>query len=145
MDDIDRSILNVLQDNARLSYRKIAEKIGTTAATVSSRVQEMETKGIIKKYTVLLDYDKLSKVTLLLTVNADVSKIYRVTEEIQKFVEVCCILRVTGSFDLVALVRCDGHQGACELLDNISSIDGVRNVTSQVVLETIQESLCVRV
>ena len=144
MDDMNKLILNVLQENARLSYRKIAEKIGTTAATISARVQEMETEGIIKKYTVLLDYDKLSKVTLLLTVDADASKIGGVTEKIVQVPEVCCVLRVTGPFDLVALVRCDGHRGARQLLDIINSIEGVRNVTSHVVLETIQESLCVR-
>lgn len=52
MDDIDRSIVNVLQENSRLSFRKIAELIGVTAATVSARVQSMEQKGIIKKFTV---------------------------------------------------------------------------------------------
>ena len=143
MDDTDRRILNVLQENARLSFRKIAENIGTTAATVSSRVQDMEENGIIKQYTVLLDYDKLGKDTLLLTVDVDLSQIDAVVKTVVALPEVCCILRVTGTFDLVLLVRCDGHTGARALLDSIKSIEGVRAVKSQMVLETIQEKLCV--
>lgn len=144
MDDIDRSILNILQENSRMSFRKIAENIGVTAATVSARVQNMERKGVIRKYTVLLDYDQLDKITLLVTVDADLSQIDDVISKIVGFHEVCCVLRVTGGFDLVALVRCDGHKGARAFLDKMKSITGVRNVDSQVVLETIQESLCVK-
>ncbi|MBU7028885.1 MAG: hypothetical protein HXS48_18260 [Theionarchaea archaeon] len=55
------------------------------------------------------------------------------------------MLRVMGGFDLVALVRCDGHKGARTLLDMIKSIARVRHVESQIVLETIQEGLCVKV
>jgi Lrp/AsnC family transcriptional regulator for asnA, asnC and gidA len=144
MDEIDRSILNVLQDNSRLSFRKIAQKIGVTAATVSARVSDMENKGIIKKYTVLLDYDQLDKETLLITVDADLSRIDDIVQVMAEFPEICCVLRVTGNFDLVALVRCDGHKGARKVLTGIKSIPGVRMVNSQMVLQTIQETLCVR-
>lgn len=145
MDDIEKSILNVLQENSRLSFRKIAEKIGVTAATVSARVEDLERKGIIKKYTVLLDYDKLGKVTLLVTVDVDLSKIDAIFQELVELPQVCCVLRVTGACDLVVLLRCDGHRGARRVLDTIQSMEGVRNVASQIVLETILESLCVKV
>jgi DNA-binding Lrp family transcriptional regulator len=144
MDEIDRSILNVLQDNSRLSFRKIAQKIGVTAATVSARVSDMEDRGIIRKYTVLLDYDQLDKETLLITVDADLSRIDEIVQVIMELPEICCVLRVTGNFDLVALVRCDGHEGARKVLNDIKSIPGVRMVNSQMVLQTLQETLCVR-
>lgn len=144
MDEIDRSILNVLQDNSRLSFRKIAQTIGVTAATVSARVSDMENRGIIKKYTVLLDYDHLDKETLLITVDADLSQIDDIVKTMVGLPEICCLLRVTGAFDLVALVRCDGHEGARHLLNHLKSIPGVRMVNSQMVLQTLQEDLCVR-
>jgi Lrp/AsnC family transcriptional regulator for asnA, asnC and gidA len=144
MDDIDRRIINVLQENSRLSFRKIAQHTGVTTATVSARVQELEKKGVIKKYTVLLDYDLLEKVTLLVMVDADLSKIAEVAESVGSLDEVCCVLRVTGRPDLVVLVRCNGHKSAGEFLDTLESIEGVRDAASQVVLETMKEGLCVK-
>ncbi|MBU7030958.1 MAG: Lrp/AsnC family transcriptional regulator [Theionarchaea archaeon] len=145
MDELERNILNILQENSRLSFRKIAEKIGTTAATVSSRVEDLEKKGIIKKYTVLLDYDQLNKITLLLTIDTDLSVIDDVVARLSELKEVCCVLRVTGDFDLVVLVRCDSRRDAGLLLHTIHDIEGVRDIASQVVLETIKETLCVEV
>jgi Lrp/AsnC family transcriptional regulator for asnA, asnC and gidA len=143
MDELDRRILNVLQENSRLSFRKIADAIGSTAATVSSRVQAMEKNGIIKKYTVLLDYDILEMVTLLITVNANLSHIDEIVEAICGMREVCCVLRVTGRSDLVVLVRCENRKAAGKLLDQLYTIPGVATVNSQIVLDTIQEGLCV--
>jgi Lrp/AsnC family transcriptional regulator for asnA, asnC and gidA len=145
MDKLERNILNVLQENSRLSFRKIAERIGTTAATVSSRINDMEEKGIIRKYTVLLDFDQLHKITLLLTIDTDLSVIDAVQNQLSALKEVCCVLRVTGDFDLAVLVRCDSRKDAGTLLHTIHNIEGVRDIASQVVLETIKETLCVEV
>ena len=59
IDKTDRDILNALLDNSRLSYRQIAVKIGVSVATVLKRVKALEDAGIIRKYTALLDYEKL--------------------------------------------------------------------------------------
>lgn len=143
MDELDRHILNVLQENSRLSFRKIANAVGSTAATVSSRVQIMEKEGVIKKYTVLLDFDVLDMLTLLVTVNADLSYIDEIVETICNMREVCCVLRVTGNSDLAVLVRCENRKNARTFLDQLYKISGVTTVNSQIVLDTIQEELCV--
>ena len=58
LDDLDKNILSVLLDDSRLSYRQIAKKTGVSTATVMNRMKELE-KEIIKKHTVILDYEKL--------------------------------------------------------------------------------------
>jgi len=58
IDALNRHILSVLLDDSRLSYRQIAKKVGVSAATVMNRVKELE-KTIIKKYTTILDFEKL--------------------------------------------------------------------------------------
>ena len=57
MDDIDRRILRVLEADARTSLRKIAEEVGVALGTVSNRVRRLESLGVIRGYTVLLDPD----------------------------------------------------------------------------------------
>ena len=59
IDATDQKIINLLLDNSKLSFRQIAEKTGLSAATVMKRVHILEKEGAIKKYTTLLDYEKI--------------------------------------------------------------------------------------
>jgi len=58
LDDTDRSIIRVLENDARTSMRSIAEKVGVSLGTVSNRVKKLEESGIIKGYRVLIDPDQ---------------------------------------------------------------------------------------
>lgn len=55
MDDLDRKILSLLVQNARMPVKEIAEQVSLTSPAVSSRIHKMETDGIINGYTVLLN------------------------------------------------------------------------------------------
>ena len=55
MDDLDRKILSLLVQNARMPVKEIAEQVSLTSPAVSSRIHKMETDGIISGYTVLLN------------------------------------------------------------------------------------------
>jgi Lrp/AsnC family transcriptional regulator, leucine-responsive regulatory protein len=59
IDDLNWSILEELQKNARLSTTEIGRRIGLSAPAVADRIEKMEELGIIKGYHTLLDYDKL--------------------------------------------------------------------------------------
>ena len=59
MDETDVKILKQILLDARLSYRKIGEKIGVSPPTVLSRVQKLEKKRIITSYSAILDHEKL--------------------------------------------------------------------------------------
>ena len=50
MDDIDRKILKLLQENARMSLKTIAEKTFLSSPAVSARIERMENDGIILGY-----------------------------------------------------------------------------------------------
>lgn len=55
LDDLDRELLRLLLEDARLSFRRLAEETGSTVPTVASRVRRMEELGIIEGYSVRLD------------------------------------------------------------------------------------------
>ena len=59
LDDTDRSIIEVLERDARTSLRRIAEEVGVSLGTVSNRVKKLEEKAIIKGYRVILDSEKV--------------------------------------------------------------------------------------
>ncbi|MFK8013563.1 MAG: Lrp/AsnC family transcriptional regulator [Marinicellaceae bacterium] len=70
MDKSDIKILTELQANGRISNIDLAKKVDLSTAPCWRRVQVLEKKGFIKKYTALLDHEKVG---LLITAFAHVS------------------------------------------------------------------------
>ena len=66
MDDIDRKLLALLEENARLPVAILARKLGLARTTVQSRIERLETSGTISGYTVRLGQS--SRPTLRATV-----------------------------------------------------------------------------
>jgi DNA-binding Lrp family transcriptional regulator len=59
IDDVDRAILHALQEDARnMSWGDIAERTGTSDGTVRKRIQWLESTGVTKGYSAIVDYPK---------------------------------------------------------------------------------------
>ena len=59
MDSIDKQIIDMLQHNARTPLKTIAEKVFLSSPAVSTRIEHLEKKGIIKGYTATIDKEQL--------------------------------------------------------------------------------------
>jgi Lrp/AsnC family transcriptional regulator, leucine-responsive regulatory protein len=59
IDDIDKKIIEELSENSRLSMSELGRRINLSSPSVTERVRRMESFGIIKKYTLEIDYEKL--------------------------------------------------------------------------------------
>ncbi len=64
LDKTDIMILELLQENAKLTVAQIAKKVGKGISTVHSRIQNLKELGIIQKYTAVLDPSKLGRTTV---------------------------------------------------------------------------------
>lgn len=58
MDDIDRSLISALQDDARSSYAELGRRVGLSAPAVAERMRRLETSGIITGYHASIDLKK---------------------------------------------------------------------------------------
>ena len=61
LDKADLAILKLLQTNARMTVKEIAEKIHLSTTPVHERIRRLEQTGVIKQYAALLDYAKVKK------------------------------------------------------------------------------------
>ncbi|GAM12358.1 Lrp/AsnC family transcriptional regulator [Mesobacillus selenatarsenatis] len=59
IDDTDRKILDELSRNSRLSMSELGRRVNLSSPSVTERVRQMESFGIIKNYTLEIDYEKL--------------------------------------------------------------------------------------
>ena len=60
LDELDQKIVQLLIENARMSYSELGEKTGISRVAVKMRVQALEQRGVIEQYTAIVNPQKLS-------------------------------------------------------------------------------------
>ncbi|WP_435097493.1 AsnC family transcriptional regulator [Halarchaeum sp. P4] len=66
LDDIDREILRLLAEDARRPYSEIAEAVDRSPPTVSDRIDRLEELGVVRRFTVDVDWERLATGTAVL-------------------------------------------------------------------------------
>lgn len=85
IDEVDKTVLNVLQDDSRTAFARIAEKLNVSEATVFTRVKKLVEKRVIKRFTALVSPDMVGKtITAFVLINADPKKAPESTGNIER-------------------------------------------------------------
>jgi Lrp/AsnC family transcriptional regulator, leucine-responsive regulatory protein len=104
LDELDVGILRLLQEDARQSFRTLAERLKTTTPTVSFRVKRLEEVGIIQGYRVQVDPLSVGGTPHLLRLQVRPAALDKVADRLREMEAVEEILHLTGS-SLVVRVR----------------------------------------
>ena len=140
LDEIDKKIIKVLQDDARTSLRKISELVKVSLGTVSNRVKRMEANGVIKGYSVILDPDQIGwELNVVIGLRIQKGRLIEIQERIAKDSRVNGVYDVTGDFDSMVIARAKNRKDLDDLSKNVLSIDGVERSITHLVLNTVKE------
>ncbi|MEA2038095.1 MAG: Lrp/AsnC family transcriptional regulator [Nanoarchaeota archaeon] len=140
LDETDKNILRVLVDNAKLSYREIAKKVGVSVATVMHRVNNLEKEKVIKNYTTIVDYDKLNfDVEIMIEMRIAKGKLFQVEKEIAHHPNVFAVYDLTGGFDAAILARFPNRRRMDNFLKKIQTYPFVERTNTRLILNTIKE------
>lgn len=108
IDNISLKILGLLQENARMSYTEIGQKIGMASTSVKERIEKMEDAGIIKQYTITLDNEKLGyPIDAIITLScsgAYTPKEQVIVDMLSEYPQVLEVLRISGKNDFLVKV-----------------------------------------
>ena len=140
IDDIDKEILRMLQDNARVSFRKIAKKLNVSETTIFMRVRKLLRKKVKKRFTAIVSPEMLGKnITAFVLITADPKKLQTVLEMLSKIDDVYEVYDVTGSYYAIVKVRTEDQKKLTKIIDEIGMIDGVMGTETALVLRSIKE------
>ena len=147
LDDIDRQILALMQENCRLPLAKIGEHVGLSAPSVMERVKKLEDSGIITGYRAILNARLLGNdITAFIGVSTGhPHAIEQFEREIAAFEDVLECHHVTGTHTLMLKAKTRNTSSLEELISRIRSIDGVVRTETMVVLSTHTERVTVPV
>jgi Lrp/AsnC family leucine-responsive transcriptional regulator len=145
LDEIDRRILILLQENARLSNVDLANRVGLSPAPCLRRVRALETSGVIRKYVSLLDphaVDLSAIVWIQVRLDLQVNRRFDAFEQdIRRMPEVLECYLMAGEADyLVRVAVRDVAAYERFLRTQLSRIEGVVSTNSSFVLRVVKYS-----
>ncbi|MBR9866116.1 MAG: Lrp/AsnC family transcriptional regulator [Oceanospirillales bacterium] len=148
LDRYDRHILAALQDDGRISNQQLADKVGLSSAACWRRVKTLDEKGILKKYTALVNPEALGyDLCVLIMVTLIRHRQDHATEfqqAVQGYPEVLQCFAVTGDADYVLRVIIQSMAAYDRFLnDKIFSLPGVSQVKSNFALREIKNETAI--
>ncbi|TFG17105.1 MAG: Lrp/AsnC family transcriptional regulator [Promethearchaeota archaeon] len=136
LDDIDRDIIRILQENAKTSYREIQDKLGISIGTIHNRINKLETSEIIEGYTLKLNNIKLGyKFTFLIRVQIDGKHTAEILENLREKPEVCSIFHTTGEQSAALVCRFKEPEHVHDFIREINEKQWVTKTISNMVLK----------
>lgn len=145
LNKIDIQVLNLLQENGRITIKKMSEILGLSTTPVFERVKKLEKAGVIKGYVALLDERKIGikqTVFISLTLKEHTrSYLDKFVKEVKVFTEVTECYRITGNFDfLIKVVVLDIEAYENFILTKLSLLPNLGNVQSHIALSETKNS-----
>ena len=141
IDGVDRRLLELLAEDVRRPYAELGRKVGLSAPSVHARVRKLERRGIIRKYTIETDADRLGhRVAAIVSVLQQPGYQWeRLESAFRRMPAVEAAYSVTGEETYVLLVRVGTSADLEELLRKINSLKGVARTRTSLILSTTFE------
>jgi len=145
LDEIDNTLLDHMQKNARLTNAELGRLVGLSPSGVQKRLRKLEEKGIVERYAAIIDrrrlgYDLLVFVKVIIQGHTP-GLIARFDDAIREMPEVLESHRIIGDADyLLKVVVRDREQLDHFLMNQLLSLNSVERVSSYLVLKEVKET-----
>ncbi len=121
LDETGWQLLHALQENARLSYSELGQRVGLSSPAVAERIRRMEDAGIITGYRVEINTARVGyPITAFIRMSIKGERCTRFSASAQEIPEILECYRVTGSDSLVMKVMVSSVEHLETLLDRLS-------------------------
>lgn len=144
LDEADRRILRVLQEDGRVTNLDLANRCGMSQSACLDRTRRLRERGYIKKYVALLDPQLLGRALLIfveVTLDRTTGEIFgQFANSVKEHGEVAECHMVAGGFDYLLKVRMGDMQDYREFLARLAEMPGVRETRSYPVIEEVKST-----
>ena len=136
--ETERKVLEILKENARVTYSDIGKRIGLSRTAVKNAVDAMERDGFILGYKVITDTkSEDGKLTCLINVFLSEEHLESVKDVLCNLEETVSVMQTSGKSALFAVCRTDIGK-VRDFISRIYKIEGVIDVSTQAVLDVVK-------
>jgi len=142
LDDIDRSLLEILQQNTTLSIAQMAERVGLSATPCWKRIQKLEARGVIARRVALVDPERVGVgLSVLVSVEAGEHTpewLQRFSAAVAAMPEVMEVYRMAGDVDYTLRVAVADMAEYDAFYKRLIAVAPMKNVTSRFAMERMK-------
>jgi DNA-binding Lrp family transcriptional regulator len=137
----DMQIIKALLQNSETPLFLIAEQLRMHPSTVSYRVRKLKAIGVIRKFTISVDWRKLGKaVEVAVLINCSPKNTSKIANTLSKFEEVIEVHSLTGVYDILAMVTLRDMEEYKEFIEKkLGEIPEIENIRAGIVLDDFKE------
>ena len=143
IDDLDLKILTELSKDAGISVPRLSKKINVNASVVYSRIKRLLKRGLIKKFTIIINDEALGFTVRSLTgINMDSKLRDNVLNELFKIPEVREVAEVTGRFDILVTMTARSLDEIHQLIsEKVGHVEGVQKTETFIEMRKISREI----
>lgn len=140
VDDLDRRIIGVLNENARKSFREIAREVGTSVTGVIHRIKKFEEAGVIKGYIPLVDPEYFGfNLVAIIALRISQGKLLETQKEIAEDPRTVAVYDITGEWDSLIVGNFKGREDLNLFIKNVLSKKYVDRTVTHIVLNVVKD------
>ena len=140
IDRVDLEILKMLQEDGRIPFTDIAQKLKLSESTIRKRVQALQRKGVIRRFTVEIDPTKIGLRTIAIVgFDVEPTKLLEVAQKLCEIKEIRSVATSTGDHMIMTEIWTrDGRELTRLFSNKIGKIDGVKKICPAIILEKLK-------
>lgn len=140
VDSLDIEILKLLSNDGTLSLRKIAEELTKSPVTIKKHIDNLEEEGIIRNYSVSIDYEKLGyEIVAIIELTISKGKMLEVERDISHQPNIFGVYDITGTYDALIIAKFKTKEELSKLVKKINGYEYVVRTNTHLVLNIIKE------
>jgi len=140
IDAIDLQIIRALEEDSRISIRKLAQKIGLSSNILNNRIKSLEREGIIRGYIPIINAAKMGfDVTAIIFVQIAGEHVLEAENEIAKETNVLSVYDITGEYDAAVFAKFRDNSSLNSFLKKLLTNRFIKRTTTLVATNAVKE------
>lgn len=146
MDEKDRILLQLLEENCRTPINELAVLAEVSEQDIKDRIRRLEATGAVRRYGAVVDWERAGdgNVTAVIELKVSPERDFgydRIAERITRFPQVRSLRLMTGVYDLQLLVTGPSmHEIARFVSEQIAPMDRIRETATHIIMKTYKEN-----
>jgi Lrp/AsnC family transcriptional regulator, regulator for asnA, asnC and gidA len=140
VDEVDKKIVNFLLIDADITNRELASKCSIALGTVNNRLKKLKELGIIKKKTLLIDYEKLGyMIEVIIDLKINKGEFHNVAKDFSGNPNVFMVIDMTGDYDAEILARFHTRRQLDAFVKKVQQNPAVVNTRTRLILNVYRD------
>ena len=138
LDDLDRSIIELLKKNGRITYKDVSDRVNIPEATARYRVQRLLNSDLMQLETWVNPKQMRPPQAAIMNLTVENSRVNAVAEELAQFEEVQFLSIVAGLHNIVVNVSFNTQEELHRFFEKLGTIRGILQYDTQLVTRLVK-------